>query len=573
MTRSNILSLLAAAAALTFCLETSAQSLETSRPLVNIGPFGEECRVETCVVATGERAGICAVQILDNSGSMNTNARFEAAQSGITHFVDSLRAEKGDRIGIVTYSGPSLQFGSMPRANPGPVAVTVQGEPLSESFPDVKGTVLGLGTASVSALTPLAAAIEAGSAVLDECPAGLLRTIIVSTDGLPNWDDDVQCTVTPLTPTACTEAAVGAAEAAKAGGIHIITIGIDLDPADPSNAFGISLLQEIATSPEDANFFNTAAGLSQSDIYSHLSRTVASPGEVTFFEPLPDSCWGYVAGSTTGTTTEDPILGLLGTRETLSWNVGGVSDGQPTELCYSMAFDAACGEPPSSLVVQSGGEVLWTLMGGRRESQPLASQEFEGIQQCTIVFPVELVDFRATSSKNVVTLAWRTASETDNAGFGVERSTTIAGAFEEVGFVGGSGTSQSFREYRFSDVGLPPGSHRYRLRQVDYDGTFEFSRTVAVSVELPSSHFMSPVHPNPARGSARFELSVARSQTVRIDLLDTTGRIIRTVADGPIGSGTAKSISLDVDDIPGGMYVVRVLGEYFSVTSLVAIVQ
>lgn len=571
MPSSRLFALIAAMMPMAICNVSSAQTVSTDRPLVEIGPVGDECRVSTCIEATAERAGICAVQILDGSGSMDTNARFDAASSGIGQFIDSLDADRGDMVGMLVYSGPIRLLGGTPLANPDPAAIEIVAE-VGQSYDAIRNALPGLSTNLYSALTPLAAGIDAAKGMLADCPAATLKLMIVSTDGLPNWHDGVQCTVTPTAATACTDAAMTAAAEAKSEGAHIVTIGIDLNPSDPSDAFGISLLRDIATSPNDANFFNTGDGLGQSDIFAHIARTVASPRDVTFFEPLPDSCWRYVPGSTSGTVTDDPVPGLIGSTETLAWNLGVVSDGQTAGLCYAMAFDESCGEPPSSLIVQTGGEALWQTTSGTRVSESFGSQRLRNIQQCQIAIPVELTGFRATASGREITLVWRTASEVDNAGFGIERAAGD-GDFQEIGFVSGNGTSLSPIAYRFVDTDLSPGNFRYRLRQVDFDGSFEYSAAVEARVELPASHFMSSVHPNPFRSRARFELSVARTQEVRINLLDVMGRPVMTVSNEPVTSGSTRSVQLDATGLPAGTYVLRVVGENFSSSRLVAVIR
>ncbi|MGA7303797.1 MAG: VWA domain-containing protein [Rhodothermales bacterium] len=564
--------LLLSCLAFAFATVSQAQSITVSRPSVEIGPVADQCLVGTCVEATAARTGICAVEVLDNSGSMNTNDRFGAAQAGITQFVDSLRVERGDWIGLVTFSGPPLVFGATPLANPGTVPVTKQVDPVSQAFDGVKSIISGLGTSTISSLTPLAAGIETGTEVLANCPANTVPVMIVSTDGLPNWNDDVQCDVTPLSSTSCTNAAVDAATAAKDQGIHIVTIGIDLNAADASDAFGISLLKDVATSPVDANFFNTADGFGQEDIFAHVAGSVASPNDVQFVEPLPDACWAYVPGSTSGTISDDPTVDSIDGSDILTWSLGTVADGETAELCYSMAYAESCGTSPAKVTVQSGGSVSWEAAGGGATSLATESQKLQNIVECRVVIPVELVDFRGTSGGRDVTLVWHTASELNNAGFGIERSSR-GGAFEQVDFVIGQGTSTIPREYRYVDTDLAPGVHRYRLRQTDLDGSFEFSATVEVKIEIPESHVMGPIYPNPLRDVAVFDLSVARTQTVRIELLDATGRVVRTLRDSPLGEGSAETIRLDATGIPAGIYVVRVSGDYFTASRLAAVVR
>lgn len=97
--------------------------------------------------------------------------------------------------------------------------------------------------------------------------------------------------------------------------------------------------------------------------------------------------------------------------------------------------------------------------------------------------PVELTSFIGTVVKNDVTLNWSTATETNNMGFEVERKATT-GSFEKVGYVSGNGTTTERNEYAFVDAGLASGKYSYRLKQVDFDGTSEYSNAVEVDVNV-----------------------------------------------------------------------------------------
>ncbi|MCF0064705.1 choice-of-anchor D domain-containing protein [Dyadobacter chenwenxiniae] len=93
--------------------------------------------------------------------------------------------------------------------------------------------------------------------------------------------------------------------------------------------------------------------------------------------------------------------------------------------------------------------------------------------------PVNLIEFNAVAADPVIALQWLTASETNNAGFHIERSANAAN-WQDIGFVKGAGTAVTTNEYRFEDNSPMPGMNYYRLRQTDFDGKTEHSRTRAV---------------------------------------------------------------------------------------------
>ncbi|GAB5519456.1 MAG: hypothetical protein RhofKO_17070 [Rhodothermales bacterium] len=126
----------------------------------------------------------------------------------------------------------------------------------------------------------------------------------------------------------------------------------------------------------------------------------------------------------------------------------------------------------------------------------------------TAALPVELTAFTATVDGDAAHLAWETASETNNAGFRIEHWHPGDAAWTERGFAYGHGTTLEAQRYRFTAEGLVPGSHRFRLRQVDYDGTFEYSPEIEVSVELAEAFQLSEAYPNPFNPEANVMLSV-----------------------------------------------------------------
>lgn len=175
--------------------------------------------------------------------------------------------------------------------------------------------------------------------------------------------------------------------------------------------------------------------------------------------------------------------------------------------------------------------------------------------------PVELVSFTARADGGAALLRWETISETNNAGFEVEHQ--LAGAWRPLGFVEGRGTTTEAQHYTYRADGLTPGTHTFRLRQVDYDGTFDYSPEVEVMIGVPGTHVLSDIYPNPFNPQASFTLSVATAQHVRLAVYDALGRQVTLVYDGQLDAGQTQRFTLDGDGLPSGMYVLRAQGETF----------
>ena len=86
------------------------------------------------------------------------------------------------------------------------------------------------------------------------------------------------------------------------------------------------------------------------------------------------------------------------------------------------------------------------------------------------IVPVELISFSASINNGVVELNWITSTETNNKGFEIERSKN--GSYETIGFVDGHGTTTETQAYYFTDKNVVTGNYKYRLKQIDFDGTF-----------------------------------------------------------------------------------------------------
>ena len=178
--------------------------------------------------------------------------------------------------------------------------------------------------------------------------------------------------------------------------------------------------------------------------------------------------------------------------------------------------------------------------------------------------PVELTTFTARLDGDDALLAWQTASETGNAGFEVQ--TRDDGAWRTLGFVPGAGTTTETQNYAFRVDALAPGTHRFRLRQIDFDGASAFSPVVELTVELPEPYRLTAAYPNPFNPRTSFELIVRRSQRVTVSVFDMLGRRVATLFDGPMAANEVRSFSFEGAGLPSGLYLYRAEGETFSAT-------
>ena len=172
--------------------------------------------------------------------------------------------------------------------------------------------------------------------------------------------------------------------------------------------------------------------------------------------------------------------------------------------------------------------------------------------------PIDLISFEGywdgTRSENI--LIWQTASEINNDYFEIQR-VFENGEFEPIGLVDGQGTTVEFSDYQYSDADIRrSGTYYYRLKQVDFNGGFEYSNIVAIDVLL-NEHSGFSVFPNPVKERLMLEVMVKNDDYGQISLTDVLGREVYTGNDRMLYSGK-NMIELGVRDIPNGSYMVAV---------------
>ena len=190
--------------------------------------------------------------------------------------------------------------------------------------------------------------------------------------------------------------------------------------------------------------------------------------------------------------------------------------------------------------------------------------------------PVELVSFDARHDGNAaVHLSWRTASETSNAGFRIERRADAATAWTRVGMVPSQaegGTSDAALQYTLVDDGIPFGvsTLTYRILQYDLDGTTTVAAEQAIELEGPTAFALEAPFPNPTRGAATLQYALPTAESVRITLYDALGRRLRTLVDQEQAGRHALPIAMD--GLASGTYFIRITaGRYTQTKRLVVL--
>ena len=145
-----------------------------------------------------------------------------------------------------------------------------------------------------------------------------------------------------------------------------------------------------------------------------------------------------------------------------------------------------------------------------------------------VIVPVELSAFKAFVKGQSVHLNWQTETETNNYGFEIQRS--FNSEWETVDFVPGNGSTSESHFYEYIDKHDPGISTvYYRLKQIDTDGSFEYSSVLNVTLNVPTNYQLSNNYPNPFNASTVIRYSLPIEGFVRINIYDELGRLIRTL--------------------------------------------
>ncbi len=192
---------------------------------------------------------------------------------------------------------------------------------------------------------------------------------------------------------------------------------------------------------------------------------------------------------------------------------------------------------------------------------------YRGADEATTI-PVELISFNSVVDGNNVTLSWTTATEINNYGFEVMRKSSNSD-WEKIGFVSGAGNSLNINTYRYNDNNLIPGSYSYRLKQIDYSGSYKYyDLTETVNIGLPERFELMQNYPNPFNPSTKisWQSPVSGRQTIKV--YDVLGNEVATLLDENKEAGY-HSIEFNSTGLASGVYFYSIIaGDFFSVKKM-----
>jgi|GEM_PF-1496448 len=211
---------------------------------------------------------------------------------------------------------------------------------------------------------------------------------------------------------------------------------------------------------------------------------------------------------------------------------------------------------------EAGTEINFILNSGSTDTETLT--ELTAITFSTTAvgdqsLPVELLSFTARIDNKDVLLVWETASEIENRGFEVQRRTGISDSWRALDFVEGMGNRSELKSYQYRDKAAANLTAEYRLKQVDYDGTWTWYgiATVESGQDLQAGHFqLHGNYPNPFNPATTIFYEMNRESLVSLVIYDIRGREITRLLQQVQPAGHYE-VTFDGSGYAGGLYLCR----------------
>jgi hypothetical protein len=251
-----------------------------------------------------------------------------------------------------------------------------------------------------------------------------------------------------------------------------------------------------------------------------------------------------------------PDSGSFSATLTLSYGAGVLTDAVASNYILYKRGSSSSGDWTSygsaSSVNTSTGEVTWTNIASF--SQAIVVNQNE-------ILPVELNSFTAKPGEERVELNWKTITETNNAAFEIERSVVDAKqstktVWKKIGSIEGHGTSNTPHEYYFVDTKVQ-NTVRYRLKQIDRDGSYRYSQIVEVNVVAPKVFELKQNYPNPFNPSTTIEFTVPENGKATVKVFDMLGREVATLFNDIAEAGQYHQVKFNASNLASGIYFTR----------------
>lgn len=250
---------------------------------------------------------------------------------------------------------------------------------------------------------------------------------------------------------------------------------------------------------------------------------------------------------------------------TIDWNLVGVNG-------------------PNSTTTQTGqtGETQFCYVGPNAGFDTIIATirstgaSARAVKQWENALPVELSSFTSIVTERDVTLNWATSEEINNSGFDIERS-SVEGEWSKIGNVAGNGTTSEPKNYSFTDRGLASGKYNYRLKQIDFNGNYQYyNLSNEVVIGVPEKFDLAQNYPNPFNPSTKINFALPVDGNVTLSVFDNSGRMVSKISEGFRTAGY-YTVDFNAASLSSGIYFYKLefsgTGSEFSKTMKMTLIK
>jgi len=195
-----------------------------------------------------------------------------------------------------------------------------------------------------------------------------------------------------------------------------------------------------------------------------------------------------------------------------------------------------------------------------------------------IPMPITLSSLNSTVIGRNININWTTSSEQNNSGFEVQRALVdrngVIGNYSKVTFVNGSGTTYEQKSYSYTDCNLNTGKYKYKLKQIDYNGNFEFfNLNGVVEIGVPNKFDVSQNYPNPFNPTTKINFDLPTDSKVTLVIYDISGREVANLLNNEFRAAGYQTVEFNASKFASGVYFYSFSTETFRMTKRMMLIK
>jgi hypothetical protein len=280
--------------------------------------------------------------------------------------------------------------------------------------------------------------------------------------------------------------------------------------------------------------------------------------------------WISTPGGNNGLPLSEGAINITGTSDDGYWSIvagDGLTGGTYDATFTATGIAGVTDYTQLVLLKRANSSSPWTLDGTHvtttgSNSAPVLSRTgiTSGFSEFIVggdpnPLPVELSSFVSSVTSREVKLNWATTSEHNNSGFDIERKANGTETWNKVGFVAGTGNSNTPVNYSYLDRNLNTGKYDYRLKQVDYNGNYAYYNLASyVEIGVPGKFAISQNYPNPFNPTTKINYDLPFDSKVSIKLFDMSGKEVSSLVNNAALSAGYYTVQFNGANLASGIY-------------------